>query len=197
MFCELCQFSLTYFVVWFLSPVYVGATRPTVLPSTRSVGHKGKMPSTAEASFVAPNASVIGDVKVGYSYRRGVVRLARVRCCAASGSVDIRHGGQVLCEDSIFLLLVVGVVFSAVACWATHRAHSYPAVGSALQGRVCHACARDALLAVLPSMVKSSRGISPLGFRNVWCMLSPQAWPCPRHRCRFRSQSCCRIVDIR
>lgn len=36
----------------------------TVLPSTRSVGHKGKMPSTAEASFVAPNASVIGDVKV-------------------------------------------------------------------------------------------------------------------------------------
>ena len=36
----------------------------TVLPSTRSVGHKGKMPSTAEASFVAPNAAVIGDVKV-------------------------------------------------------------------------------------------------------------------------------------
>ncbi|CAN0390501.1 unnamed protein product, partial [Hapterophycus canaliculatus] len=36
----------------------------TVLPSTRSVAHKGKVPSMAEASFVAPNASVIGDVKV-------------------------------------------------------------------------------------------------------------------------------------
>ncbi|CAM9306913.1 unnamed protein product [Pylaiella littoralis] len=36
-----------------------------LLPSTRSVGHKGKVPSTAQASFVAPNASVIGDVKVG------------------------------------------------------------------------------------------------------------------------------------
>ncbi|CAM9922180.1 unnamed protein product [Ectocarpus sp. 4 AP-2014] len=36
-----------------------------LLASTRSVGHKGKVPSTAQASFVAPNASVIGDVKVG------------------------------------------------------------------------------------------------------------------------------------
>lgn len=35
-----------------------------VLASTRSVGHKGKEPSTMAASFVAPNASVIGDVKV-------------------------------------------------------------------------------------------------------------------------------------
>lgn len=39
-------------------------TKTTVLASTRSVGHKGKVPSTAQASFVAPNASVIGDVKV-------------------------------------------------------------------------------------------------------------------------------------
>lgn len=36
----------------------------TVLPSTRSVTHKGKEPSMTLASFVAPNASVIGDVKV-------------------------------------------------------------------------------------------------------------------------------------
>lgn len=36
-----------------------------LLPSTRSVAHKGKVPSTAPASFVAPNATVVGDVKVG------------------------------------------------------------------------------------------------------------------------------------
>lgn len=46
-----------------------------MLPSTRSVAHKGKMPSTSEASFVAPNASVIGDVKV--SHRRGVQQQSR------------------------------------------------------------------------------------------------------------------------
>lgn len=49
---------------WFFARRCCCCCCKTVLPSTRSVGHKGKVPSTAEASFVAPNASVIGDVKV-------------------------------------------------------------------------------------------------------------------------------------
>ena len=65
-----------------------------VLPSTRSVAHKGKVPSTAPASFVAPNATVVGDVKVSLRANQheeafsAIVTLTRV--------VYPQHGGGVL-----------------------------------------------------------------------------------------------------
>ncbi|CAN0154887.1 unnamed protein product, partial [Discosporangium mesarthrocarpum] len=36
-----------------------------VVPSTRILGHKGKTPDVPKEVFVAPNATVIGDVKMG------------------------------------------------------------------------------------------------------------------------------------
>ncbi|CAM9843698.1 unnamed protein product, partial [Choristocarpus tenellus] len=69
-----------------------------LVPSTRILVHKGKTPEVPQESFIAPNASVIGDVKMGPgssvwygSVVRGDVNSITIGAGTAVGDAAVVH----------------------------------------------------------------------------------------------------------
>lgn len=143
------------------SAVYV----ETLVPSTRIVAHEGKEPTVGEETFIAPNASVIGDVKVGSRaavWYGAVVRGDRAPISIGAGtSVQERavvasasQGNQ---ATTIGDSVVIGVGAQVAGC--TVRNGSLVGVGASMEpGSTVEAGAVLAAGSVLPAGGKVPSG---------------------------------------
>jgi carbonic anhydrase/acetyltransferase-like protein (isoleucine patch superfamily) len=125
-----CLFSFPFLFVASFSPLHT-----TVVPSARIVAHGGKLPTVAPSAFVAPSASIVGQVNISEGagiWYNAVVRGDQAKVSIGTNStVQERVVINATTPTSIGNNVVVGVGAQLSGC--TLGNHTLVGVGASVQ----------------------------------------------------------------